>query len=307
MSSLQDRGRHAYRHLGIARSGALDWDAAWLANRLLNNARDACVLEITLQGPRLRLPAAAWIAVTGAPIQLCWRDITLPMNRPILVPAGELSLRGVGQGLRSYLAVRGGFQATTTMGSRSTDLRAGFGGIDGRTLRAGDQLPVGPQPAFRGRLPAPTRWWIGDDVDYSLHAKQIRYVPAGDPAPTLHGQRWRSSQRGNRQGLQLDGEPLPGAGASQLSEPVAPGTIQLPPDGLPIVLLADAQTVGGYQRLGHVITADLPLLAQAAPGTELVFQPVTLAEAYDAACLIRQRMVRLDLAIQSRQGPRNTS
>lgn len=296
LTTVQDTGRTGLRHLGVAVAGALDPLAAWLANRLVANPARAAVLELTLRGPTLRLPAPATIALTGARIQAHLDGTSIPMGRPVQLPAGTLVLGGIGGGVRSYLAVAGGFAVTPVLGSRSTDLRGGFGGLDGRALQAGDRLPVDAPSAIHGRLPHWPRWW----VDPTPAPAPIRYVPSTlAAAQALAGTAWQTSPRSDRQGLRLQGPPLADAPGPGLSEPVAPGTLQLPPDGQPIVLLADAQTVGGYPRLGHVIGADLPRLAQLRPGQAMWFEAVTLAQAQAAACEVRARMARIELALHA--------
>ena len=301
LTTVQDRGRDGFRHLGIARAGALDADAAWLANALVGNDEDAALLEFTLRGPKLQLPAPARVALTGAPLQARCNGTPLPMNRPIDLPAGQLDLGAVHGGVRGYLAVAGGIAVAPVLGSRSTDLRGGFGGLGGRALQAGDVLPVAGDAVAAAEIHA-SRWWIDADRDDDAMQAPIRYVPSTLPAAAMLAlQRWRVSPRSDRQGLRLDGEALPAVTAGGLSEPVAPGCIQLPGDGQPIVLLADAQTVGGYPRLGHVIAADLPRLAQLGPHAALRFQPVSLHAAHLAACARRARMGRIVLALQARR------
>ncbi len=306
-TTVQDLGRVGHRHLGVGTAGALDGYSLRVANLLVGNAQDAAALEITLQGPRLRLRRAARVAITGADIDAHADGIAIPGWRPVDLPAGsELVLGPCRRGARAYLAVAGGFAVDTILGSAGTDLRAGFGGVDGRALVAGDTLAAnGSSP---GDIDAPTiaSWWIDPEPDLDLRrAQAIRVLSGHDalaPADALFAQPWRVTPQSNRQGLRLQGELLalahPG---DRLSEPVAPGTVQLPPDGQPIVLLAEAQTIGGYPRIGHVITADLPRLAQRRPGDAVHFESVDAAAAHAAACAQRHRLTRIGLAIMQRQ------
>ncbi|KRD40039.1 hypothetical protein ASE35_06955 [Lysobacter sp. Root916] len=298
LSTLQDLGRDGWRHLGVARAGALDPDAARLGNRLVGNAPDAAVLELTLQGPTLRFDAPVRIALIGRSTVARFDGIALPMGRPIDLPAGTLSLGAIRDGARAWLAVDGGFAAAPVLGSRSTDLRGGFGGHEGRALRAGDRLALVPGSMFVTQTPRIPGWWA--EPEFGEHPDApVRYLPSNDAAATaLASQAWQVSAASNRQGLRLHGAPLTSARAGGLSEPVAPGTLQLPPDGQPIVLLADAQTVGGYPRLGHVIAADLPRLAQLPPHATLRFQACTAAQAQAAAAEARVRLQRLYLALE---------
>ena len=292
LTTVQDHGRVGWRHLGVALAGALDAEAAALANRLAGNPEGAAVLELTLHGPTLRLPQAVRIAICGAAVQAHFEDeagarTLLGAGRPVDLPAGTLHLGPIRDVLRAWLAIAGGIDVPVVLGSRSTDLRGGFGGLQGRALRRGDKLPLA-NPALDCTTPRMTRWWV-DPVEHDLEAL-IRFVPSTHPLATrLEGSRWRISAQGNRQGLRLEGPALPASGGDVISAAVAPGTLQLPPDGQPIVLLADAQTVGGYPRLGYVIAADLPRLAQVRPGEDVRLQAI---DARDAATLLRARRVR---------------
>lgn len=301
-TTVQDQGRHGWRHLGVARAGALDPHALALGNRLVGNADDCAGLEITVQGPRLRTRRACRIALTGACVQAWWNDHPLPMGRPIGLPPGELRFGAVSGGTRAWLAVAGGgIGVQRVLGSRSTDLRGGFGGHEGRAIRSGDLLPVnaGGDRNMRPVFPA---WWVDLDDPWTANRHVLRYVPSGLPAAaTLPAQRWRIHPDSNRQGLRLEGAALPGDGiASAVSEPVAVGTLQLPPDGRPILLLADAQTVGGYPRLGHVVACDLGRAAQLRPGDAVHFEPVDLATAHALGRDHAHRLARLRLAIAQR-------
>lgn len=302
LTTVQDRGREGLRHLGVARGGALDPASAWLANALVGNDDTLALLEITLQGPVLQLPQPATVAITGAAMEARAGDWPVPMNRPVTLPACTLTLGPARRGVRSYLAVAGGFATPQILGSRSTDLRGGFGGLQGRALRAGDALPVDVQEAGAVASPSATRWWINDDMQLAASEPlPIRFVASTHAAAGRLAQvEWRASPRSDRQGLRLQGETLEVEAGSGISEPVAPGCIQLPADGQPIVLLADAQTVGGYPRLGHVIAADLPRLAQLPAGGRLHFVQVSLRHAHRATCAERERRARISLALRAR-------
>ena len=301
MTTVQDRGREGWRHLGVSRAGALDADAAELANRLLGNDLDAAVLELTLQGPTLKLAQAARIAIVGAKVAATSNGHALLGQRPLTVPAGELKLGGIREGIRAWLSVAGGFDLLSVLGSRSTDMRGGFGGIEGRALRAGDLLPVGKSPCVDMAAPQCAEWWVGaHDHDFGID-HPLRFLSSGHPsAVALADRTWSVNPNSNRQGIRLQGERLPSMPHHNVSEPVAVGSIQLPPDGQPIVLLADAQTVGGYARIGYVIAADLPRLAQAGPGATLAFTAVGIGEARQINLQHRHRLARTGFAIEQR-------
>lgn len=308
LTTVQDAGRDGWRHLGVARAGALDPAMAALANRLVGNAASAAVLELTLVGPTLQVLHPIRIALCGAKVTARFEGATgeatvIPGGRPVELPAGILRVGPLRDGARAWMAIGGGIDVAPVLGSRSTDLRGGFGGVEGRPLQRGDVLELATPPALACVGPVIPAWWVEPGADDPPGAP-IRYRPSSLPGGRLFANaHWRVSPLSNRQGLRLEGTPVPGPAADGISAPVAPGTVQLPPDGQPIVLLADAQTVGGYPRLGHVIAADLPRLAQMRPGDALRFAPCDAATAARLACAARARMARIGLMIEARLQP----
>ncbi|HET9032353.1 MAG TPA: biotin-dependent carboxyltransferase family protein [Dokdonella sp.] len=303
LSSVQDHGRCGWRHLGVGRSGALDSLSFSIANRLVGNATDMAVIEITLTGPRLRFAESARIAICGARIDASLDGQSLPGWRRIDIPAAsELHFGACRSGVRAYLAVAGGFLVNSVLDSQSTDLRAGFGGIEGRALKADDQLIIGD--GFRpqcDQVNIDTRWIDpAPDLDFS-NPSIIRVLPGSDALDdddALFADKWTVGNASNRQGLRLQGTPLRIADPRErISEPVLPGTLQLPSDGQPILLLADAQTHGGYPRIGHVIRADWPRLAQLRPGDALRFVRCGARQAQQLLNEQRQRLARMAIAI----------
>lgn len=273
MTTVQDGGRFGWRGQGVAAGGACDAFALRVANALVGNVSGEAGLEWTLTGPELRFEAPALVALAGG-------DFGLPRGRPLAVGAGEtLRLGPAVSGCRGYLAVAGGIPVADVLGGRGTALRGGFGGWAGRPLRRGDRLPLRPRA---GRSAA----WFVDPQIFPGYADEVTVrVLAGAEAAEFDrdwlDRMFRVTPQSDRTGLRLSGERLAGRASAELvSRPVAPGTIQVPPDGQPIVLLADAQTIGGYPQLAHVITVDLPLLAQLRPGDSVRFREVTLDEAH---------------------------
>jgi antagonist of KipI len=305
LSSVQDAGRHGFRHLGVGSAGAMDAYSHAIANLLVGNPAHAPALEITMAGPRLRIGRAMRIALCGADIVARCDGHDLPGWRTIDLPAGsEFTLGNCRRGARAYLAVAGGFDVSSSLGSSSTDLRGGFGGFSGRTLAGGDVLSVG-DGAIDADAIRIASWWIDPtpDLDFASPAI-IRMLPGHDatsPSDAVFAHEWRVAAASNRQGLRLEGDAVQPANARErISEPVAAGTVQLPPDGRPIVLLADAQTHGGYPRIGHAIVADRPRLAQLRPGDALRFVPCTTQQARRLHCEQRQRLARIAFAIGTR-------
>jgi biotin-dependent carboxylase-like uncharacterized protein len=318
LTSVQDAGRSGWRASGVGVGGAADGWSLRIANLLVGNQLDAAVLEITLNGPTLRLHRAATIALCGAQIDALVDGLALPGWRPIALPAGSiLTLGACRRGARACLAIDGGIDVALVLGSRSTDLRAGFGGHEGRALRAADVLPLaGASPRLRdvseraasqpNDAPRIASWWIDADTDLDFSDSiAVRVLPGNailDVPDALYAQEFVVDAASNRQGLRLRGTALQIADTRErISEPVVPGTVQLPPDGQPIVLLADAQTVGGYPRIGHVIAADLPRLAQRRAGQHLRFLPIDAHEAHRINVEQRVRLGRIALAIADRR------
>lgn len=322
LTTPQDRGRPGYAQLGIGRAGAMDAPALRLANALAGNPADACALEITLLGPTLRFRADAAIALTGAPIEARIDGARVPLWAPIRVRTGAtLALGGMRHGCRSYLAVRGGFAFAPVLGSRSLDVNAALGPLDGRALRAGDVLPVGadadaPHPASSQRDAAPSppqaispdwsldfRPWFDGEAQRPLRllpATHTRNLDAASRAALFEGA-FRVAADSNRVGYRLDGPRLALAAPLELvSEASVAGTVQLPPSGQPIVLMAEHPVSGGYPRIGHVAAVDLPRLAQRRPGDAVRFAATTPEEARRRLAEREHRLQRLEAAIALR-------
>jgi antagonist of KipI len=258
-----------------------------VANLLVGNEEGAAGLEFTLVGPELRFREDLWVALAGAE----FADV--PSGRPWRVRAGETLRFGEARcGCRGYLAVAGGIDVPEILGSRSTLVRAGMGGGHGRALAAGDRVAVA-----RGRVPRPGQWQVDPRV-LSVHrtpavVRVVRGAEASEFPSDAWGTEFTVSRQSDRMGVRLEGPALVRQkGAELISTPVAPGTVQVPPDGHPILLLAEAQTIGGYPQWAHVITVDLPRVAQLRPGESVRFQEVSLAEAREL-WTARQRSLAL--------------
>jgi antagonist of KipI len=286
LTTIQDQGRWGYQGYGVAVTGAMDSFALAAANRLVGNPEGAAGLEITLLGPTLRFHRETIFAVAGA-------DLGPRLNgEPILnwtchlAPSGVLlHFSGRKSGLRAYLAISGGIDVPPVMGSRSTYLLGGFGGLDGRALKPRDRLPLAPPEAeprnFIGRV-------FPEDLRPPYRKNPtLRVVPGpfADFFPTEAIQAFFATEytitpQSDRMGYRLHGEPLHRQKPKELiSCGLANGTIQVPPDGQPIILLADRQSIGGYPIIATLILADLPLIAQSAPGDRLRFSPLSADEA----------------------------
>jgi antagonist of KipI len=279
----------------------MDRQAARVANILLGNPDDAPVLESALTGPELRFHADTWLAVTGAEVA------GVPGWRPLRIAAGaRLSLAELTRGAQVYVAVAGGFAVPSVLGGAGTLLRAGFGGFHGRALRAGDRLETGPaRPLGAGRpdWAAAREFWTAGGREITVrYVRGRRWAGFDEGARTAFKQTaWRVRPQSDRMGLRLAGpaltSELPG---EMLSEGVAFGSVQVPPNGQPIVLMADRQTLGGYPKIGHVIAADLPRLAQARPGDTVRFTEIPVATAQVLALEMEQALALLRLGVAAR-------
>lgn len=272
LTTVQDQGRPGHAHLGVPRSGALDPAAARLANRLLGNPSDAAVLETTLNGCSVRPRCAVTVAVVGAPCPVTVDGRPVAWGAPVRVPAGALlDVSAAVSGVRCYVAFSGGVAVDPVLASRSTDLLSGLGPPP---LADGAVIPLGVAAGPHARVdtvphPAPPRELIlrvtpGPRADW--------FTPAA--LRTLTTRAYRVSSASNRIGLRTEGPSLERAFTGELpSEGMVLGAVQVPPDGRPVVFLADHPTTGGYPVIAVVREADLAGAAQAVPGTPVRFVP----------------------------------
>ena len=274
-TTIQDLGRFGLAHLGVSPCGAADSLSFRAANRLLGNPDNAAGLEMTLTGASLEFEHGTTLALAGAEFPASLDGRAVPFWRATNASAGaRLEIGPAREGARCYLCVAGGFEVPAVLGSKSTDLRAGLGGLEGRALRRGDRLAAGDGAGS----PAATD---AADLRRFLRGPVIRVTANGDTVP-LCATDYTVSQNSNRLGLRLSGLPLPTEPGELLTEGVALGAVQLPPGGQPIILFVDQQTTGGYVKLAHIISADLPKVGQLRPGDRVRFRTVDIATALDA-------------------------
>lgn len=299
LATIQDRGRPDARRYGVPTSGAMDVFALQAANLLAGNPASAAAIEFTAGGVALEFTHPTLFALTGADLGATLAGRPLPLWTSRLASPGDrlrLSGRRADWGARAYLAVAGGIDVPEVLGSRAVDLAGGFGGYQGRPLRAGDQLAVGA-PA-RGVVSPLGRTWPTPARPAYRRRPPLRIIPgphlhcfAPDALGQLASATLTISATSNRMGYRLQGLRIPHLRPTSLpSLGVVPGVIQVPPDGEPILLMADAQTTGGYPVLGCVIAADLPLAAQLLPGDSLTLEPTTLAEAHAARLALAEAL-----------------
>lgn len=307
-TTVQDRGRFGSRHLGVPLSGALDPYALRVANLLVGNEADAAVLECTLRGPVIAFEHETVVALCGGEFAADLDGVPVTGWRPIRVEAGSvLTIGNARRGLRCFVAIAGGINTAPVLGSRSTYLRAKFGGYDGRALESGDVVSVGgPSEDAITRIEQlrskPARWFVDvrDVYDADPAAPKVRAY-AGAHEQLLPGYidaffegEFTVAPASDRMGYRLSGNlPAFEAPGGLVSEPVVPGTVQQPPGTEVIVLLADAQTTGGYARVAHVAQVDLPRFAQASPGAKVRFEQITREHAVQLLRKREQDLARL--------------
>jgi len=290
LTTVQDEGRFGHRSIGMPIAGALDQYSYRVANLLVGNDRNAACLEITFLGPTLKVLGSAMIALTGGAFQATLNDKPLPQWQAVEVKENDIiTVSQVATGFRGYLAVAGGFDVPSVMGSRSTYLRGKIGGFEGRPLQAGDKLKIG--------LP------LQDAQPYTGKLIPSEYIPKYDasgivtlrvimgPQEDCFSQKglqdflmstYTVTSESDRMGCRLEGTPVEHLSkdhAQIISDGIPLGAVQIPGDGMPIIMLADGQTTGGYPKIATVCTVDLPLVSQCKPGDKVHFLEITQDEA----------------------------
>lgn len=312
LTTVQDAGRYGYMAAGIGPGGAMDTDAFREANRLVGNAENAAVLEMTLFGITAEFTEDTLIALTGADMGARLDGERVAPWTAVPVSAGQTLSMGIArEGCRTYLAVRGGIGVPAVMGSRSTNLKCRLGGFHGRALKAGDDIPIGQSAeetdpddprsgtarAFleKGTLQRPMQEKVAGPVENPGAGRRHQYgrelevrVVMGPQADlfTKKGMeaflqtRYTVTPESDRMGLRLSGPVIESIhGVDIVSDGVTFGSIQVPKNGMPIILMADHQTTGGYAKIATVCSFDLPALAQAVPGTQISFREISVEEA----------------------------
>lgn len=301
LSTIQDEGRTGYRRYGIHPGGVMDTFAARAANMLVGNPRNAAVLEMTMTGPELRFQESQLVSLCGGDLTATVDHLPVPLWRPVLVRAGSVLKFGpCRHGLRCYLALAGGIAAPEVMGSRSTDLKTGIGGLAGRPLRVTDLLSTGEpsgeaqvwmkrmeqqvEESERGRRILAPAWFLSERERPDYYGRAVIRVMVSKDSSLFseaslghfYAEKYVISPQSDRMGYRLQGSRLElNQPLDRLSEAVTYGTVQVPPDGQPIILMADHQTIGGYPVIAQVAQMDMPILAQARPGTRISFAQIT--------------------------------
>ncbi len=282
-TTVQDLGRPGYGPIGVSASGAADATALRVANMILGNSQNAAGLEMTLQGGQFVFRERALIALGGSDFGSAVDGQAVPMWTPHEVRAGQVLTCGRSRsGARCYLCVRGGFRVPLILGSASTHVLSGLGGLEGRALRRGDRLEIGEEPG------QPRRRGVRSElvpVTGGRFSVRVTEGPQCDwfteeAVTEFYGCAYGVTSDANRMGIRLAGPAVPGKVPTELiSEGVAPGSIQIPSGGQPLILFVEQQTTGGYAKIANVIAADLPVLGQLKPGDVVRFRRVDLREA----------------------------
>lgn len=297
LTSVQDLGRYGYQKFGVITSGVMDPVAHRIANLLVGNDEKEATLELTLLGPDMEFSEDTLISICGGNLSPSIDGKSVKLWRPVWVKAGsKLKFGGCKTGCRAYLAVSGGFEVPEVMNSKSTYIRAGIGGFNGKALQNEDELEIGPPSELSANISkilddqiedrkfAEMQWTISSEFTASSASKPHVRVMKGrqydwfttDSQMKLFTEPFEVTSQSDRMGYRLKGPELSLEKEQEmLSEAVSFGTIQVPSEGNPIVLLADRQTTGGYPKIGQIATVDLSIMAQLKPGDKVQFVEVS--------------------------------
>ncbi|MBM7551952.1 biotin-dependent carboxyltransferase family protein [Thalassobacillus pellis] len=317
LTSIQDLGRRGYQKYGVITSGAMDPLAHRIANLLVGNKDNSAALEITLSGPVLEFQEEGLISLCGGDLSPVIDGESVEMWRPVYVkPGSELRFGQAKQGCRLYLAVAGGFDVPEVMESKSTYLRAGIGGFHGRAVKEADELVFGEASERSQKIMEELRqeaedssfasmdWYIASEfLLVSQEVQPVRVMPGRqfdlfnqESKAAFFQEDFQIDSKSDRMGYRLEGPALHvEKSEDMLSEPVSFGTVQVPSNGKPIILLADRQTTGGYPKIAQIATVDLPVIAQMKPGEKMKFVEISHRE---AEMLLLEREYRIHQLIQ---------
>jgi antagonist of KipI len=297
LTTVQDRGRWGAQSFGVSVSGPMDLYSHRLANALAGNDADAATLEVTISGPELEFDDARTVAVTGALFEITIDDRPIDLRSAVEVSAGSVMRFGRRlRGSRAYIAVAGGIATPSALGSRSTHLPSGMGGLDGRALRSGDRLPLGAptratRPVRRSPIPDSSASWALPDGRATLRVlpgpQLDKFLPTA--WDVLQSSPYSIATDSNRMGYRLVGPSLETPGRLDVISDATPtGALQVPASGQPILLMADRQTTGGYPKIAAVISADISVAGQLGPGDTVTFVACSPQEAL-AALIAQER------------------
>jgi antagonist of KipI len=307
-TTIQDLGRRASQKFGVSACGAMDPLSLRLANILVGNDEGEAALEATLIGPRLRFITDGVIAITGGDLSPSINGNPVPMWKSLRVyKDDELSLGGCNYGCRAYISFAGGIEVPKVIGSRSTFIRGNYGGIEGRLLEAGDEIPIGISPISYSKIAG--RKLRPEHIPDYKKERLIRFI-AGPQTSAFTTESldiftsnpYTVTNESDRMGYRLQGEQLKHVnGADIISDFITVGSIQVPAVGQPIILMADCQISGGYTKIGVVISVDIPYIAQKKPTDQIHFQAIEVLDAQEH--WINQEKFISDLRLNNRMLP----
>ena len=284
LTSIQDGGRFGYQDIGVSPSGPMDKKAFNIANLLVGNPKDESAFELTYMGPVILFESDNVIAITGADMSPTLDGVEVPLYQAVSIRQGQrLRFAQLKSGLRSYIAVSGGLDVPKVMGSRSTLIRNHIGGYKGRTIQKDDRVPLrSPRAELRhmGKRKLPS-----ENSDYESIVLRVirgpqdkRFSDAG--IKTFFSEEYSVSHEFDRMGCRLEGAVIEHKGdANIISDGIAEGSVQVPGNGLPIIMLADRQSTGGYTKIATVISVDLSKMAQVKPGSKIRFKETDIRTA----------------------------
>jgi antagonist of KipI len=309
LTTIQDRGRWGLQSRGVPVAGPMDPCSHRVANALVGNSPDMATLEITLIGPELEFEDERVVAISGAQFLLTVDGVERPANQAFVIPrGGRLRFGQRNRGSRAYVAIAGGIAVPPVMGSRATHLVSRLGGLSGRALTAGDRLPLGEAKMGTGvlvgshpRKISPSSFSIPD------REARVRVLPgpqreyfSADALDVLQSAPYAVGTASDRMGFRLQGPILKHSrGADVISDATPLGVLQVPASGQPVLLMADRQTTGGYPKIATVISADIPIAGQLAPGDVISFEVCTERQAYAALIAQEQALMAIEAAASS--------
>ena len=283
LTTVQDAGRFGYQKSGIGTSGVMDLESYQKANYLVGNESGEAVLEFTLFGGAMELTEDGIIAITGADMEPTLNDRPIAMNQPVPVRSGDVLAFGMAkEGCRSYLAVAGGLDVPVVLGSRATNMKCRMGGYEGRPLKAGDEIAVGADRKDFDQIKdrrVKARQYLSEITVRVVEGPQAEYFTEGGKK-TFYKETYTISDQSDRMGYRMEGKKIESvSGTDIISDGIALGSVQVPADGRPVVLLADRQTTGGYAKIATVCSFDIPKLVQGRPGDRVRFVRISVEEA----------------------------
>ncbi|MGN1480356.1 biotin-dependent carboxyltransferase family protein [Porcipelethomonas sp.] len=278
MMTVQDCGRFGFADKGVSQSGVLDYYSAACINCILGNSRNEAVIEMTMMGGDFEFENTAFFALGGADMQACLNGRECSLYTVYKAESGDVLTMGYAQkGCHGYISFSGGIDVPVVMGSRSTNMKCGIGGFNGRKLMTGDVINTGFLSCTEGISIEPEDVY-GDIVHVVSGAQCDMFTQKG--IDTFFSEEYTVSGNYDRMGCRLQGTAIESKnGMDIISDGIAFGSIQISSDGQPIVMLADRQTIGGYAKIGAVATADIPKFVQHKPGEKIKFEKITIKEA----------------------------